>query len=160
MQALIDFYNAQPFWIWMGVAAALLAAEVSTSTGWLLWPTAAAAIVGVISYFVPLPVPVALLLFAAITIVTTLLGRRFTPRSELAQGGDINDTSARLVGHRGRAATAFARGEGRALVDGKEWPATLDGGGDLPAQAPIEVTRVSGARLTVRPADPRPPGTS
>jgi membrane protein implicated in regulation of membrane protease activity len=160
MQALIDFYHHQPLWAWMAIAAALLAAEVATSTGWLLWPAASAAIVGVIAYFIPLPVPVALLLFAVITIVTTLLGRRFTPRSQLAQGGDINDLHARLVGQRGRVATAFAQGEGRVLVDGKEWPAILDGGGALGAESAVEVTGFSGARLTVRPADPRPPGTT
>lgn len=160
MEALSEFYSAQPLWTWMAVAAALLAAEVVSGSGWLMWPSASAAIVGLVTLVAPLPVPVALLLFAVITIVTTLVGRRFVPRAEQAQGGDINDTSARLIGHRGRTVGAFAQGEGRVVVDGKEWPATLDGGGDLPAETPIEVTRVSGARLSVRPAGPHPQETS
>jgi membrane protein implicated in regulation of membrane protease activity len=159
MDAVADFYSAQPLWSWMALAAALLAAEVASGSGWLMWPSASAAIVGLITLVAPLSVPAAVLLFAVITIVTTLVGRRFVPRSQQAQGGDINDTTTRLVGHRGRVATAFAGGEGRVLVDGKEWPATLDGGGELAAEAAIEVTAVSGARLSVRPAGPPPPGT-
>jgi membrane protein implicated in regulation of membrane protease activity len=160
MDGMIDFYVHQPLWAWMALAAALLATEVVSGSGWLLWASASAAIVGVATLFVPLPFPAAVLLFAVVTIVTTLLGRRFVPRSQQAQGGDINDPQARLVGQRGRAATAFVDGEGRVLVDGKEWPATLDGGGALAAEAAVEVTGFSGARLSVRPADPRPRGTS
>jgi membrane protein implicated in regulation of membrane protease activity len=159
MEALADFYNAEPLWTWMAVAAALLAAEVATSTGWLLWPSAAAAIVGLLTLATPLPAPLALLIFAVVTIIATLAGRRFMPRRGEAPAGDINDPLARLIGHKGRAATAFAQGEGRALVDGKEWPAALEGGGTLDLGAAVVVTGLSGSRLSVRPADPHPPGT-
>ena len=159
MDALSDFYSAQPLWTWMAIAAALLAAEVASSSGWLLWPAASAALVGVLTLVLPMSPPLAILAFAAITIVTTLAGRRFLPKAELAAGGDINDPHTRIVGQKGRAATAFGQGEGRVVVDGKEWAAALEGGGTLDAGTPIEVTGVSGARLTVRRAGPPPPGT-
>ncbi len=39
------------------------------------------------------------------------------------------------------------------MVDGKEWAAELEGGGELPTGAPVTVTAlVTGARLKVTPA--------
>ena len=49
--------------------------------------------------------------------------------------------------------SAFADGEGRVFVDGKEWSAELEGGGALPDGAKVEVAAIlGGARLQVRPA--------
>jgi membrane protein implicated in regulation of membrane protease activity len=160
METLGDFYFAHPLWVWLALSAALLAAEVASGSGWLLWPSASAALVGVLSVFLPMTPAVAVLAFAVITIGTTLVGRRLMPKAEHAAGGDINDPQARLVGQRGRATTAFAQGEGRVVVDGKDWAAALEGGGPLEPGSPVEVTGFSGARLTVRPAGPPPQGTS
>ena len=55
--------------------------------------------------------------------------------------GDINDPARRLVGQQGEAAAPFKAGLGRVFVDGKEWAAELDGGGDLAAKTKVEVTR-------------------
>ena len=69
-----------------------------------------------------------------------------------AVGHNINDPVGRLIGHHGKAVAAFAGREGRVFVDGKEWAAALDGAEALAAGNAVEVTGVSGARLTVRPA--------
>ncbi|HEY3697562.1 NfeD family protein [Phenylobacterium sp.] len=159
MQPVLDLYGTHPFWVWAGVAAALLALEVASGSGWLLWPAASAGFVGVIALVLPqIPAPLAILLFAGVTIVSTLAGRRLTPRFLQSHGHDINDPHARLIGREGKAVSAFSGREGRVFVDGKEWPAALEAGDTLAAGAPVQVTAVSGARLTVRPA-PRPPGT-
>jgi membrane protein implicated in regulation of membrane protease activity len=148
---IADFYDVQPFWVWAGLAAALLAVEVVTGTGWLLWASASAALTGVAVALAGPPLPAALLFYAALTIASTLLARRYLPRSLPAHAaGDINDNIARLVGHRGSAAQAFARGAGRVFIDGKEWPAELDEGDTLEAGAEVQVTRVDGTRLKVR----------
>lgn len=150
---LLDLYLAHPFWVWAAVAAALLAVEVATSTGWLLWPSAAAFAVGLLELVFELTIPGALLVFAVLTIASTLLARRFLPRSATETGQDINDNIGRLVGHQGRAVAAFAGGEGRVAIDGKEWAAELDDGAVLEAGAEVEVTGVSGgSRLRVRPS--------
>jgi len=97
---------------------------------------------------------VAILAFAVITIAATLLSRKFAAQRTLPEGtADINDPVARLVGHQGRAVTAFDDGEGRVFVDGKEWGAELDPPGPLAIGDAIQVIGVvSGARLRVRPA--------
>ena len=44
MDTILGLVADQPFWIWAGLAAALLAAEVATGSGWLLWATASAGV--------------------------------------------------------------------------------------------------------------------
>jgi hypothetical protein len=93
-----------------------------------------------------------LLVFALLTMVSTLLARRYLPRYATAPDGDINDNIARLVGHKGSAVKAFKARVGRVFIDGKEWAAELDDSEALEAGASVEVTGVDGARLKVRRA--------
>jgi membrane protein implicated in regulation of membrane protease activity len=148
----VGLYAAQPFWIWAGLAAAILAVEVVTGSGWLLWASASAAVTAAVVGLADVTVPTALLIFALLTIASTLLARRYLPRQATAPPGDINDNVARLVGHEGAAVNAFARGVGRVFIDGKEWAAELDDGETLEAGASVKVVGVEGARLRVRRA--------
>jgi len=152
MPDLADLYLSHAFWIWMGLSAALLALEVSTGSGWLLWPSASAAVVAVLVGFVGVPLPWALLVFAILTIVSSLLARRYLPRSLTTHAHDINDNVGRLVGHHGVAVAAFAGRAGRVFIDGKEWAAELDEGEGLAAGSRVEVVGVTGAHLRVRSA--------
>ena len=152
METLTSLVATHPFWSWMGLAAALLAVEVVTGSGYLLWPSASAAGTAVLAA-VGLPLPEALAAFAGLTIVSTLVARRYLPHPFRPKGPDINDPMQRIVGHTGQVATAFAAGRGRVLVDGKEWAAELEDRAELPAGAAVTVTSVlSGARLRVKSA--------
>jgi membrane protein implicated in regulation of membrane protease activity len=148
---LADLYAAHPFWAWAALGAAILAVEILTGTGWLLWAAASAGVVG-LATLTGLSLPGALLLYAGLTIVSTLAARRYQPRSVIGAGQDINDNVARLVGHRGEAVAAFENGAGRVFIDGKEWAAELEQGERLSAGARVEVVGVNGARLQVRRA--------
>jgi membrane protein implicated in regulation of membrane protease activity len=148
MDAILGIYESQPFWTWVGLAAALLTIEIVTGTGWLLWAAAAAGVTALFTSF--LAFPGELLVFALATMASTLLARRYFPRSEAAGGPDINDAVGRLVGRQGAAVAAFKRGEGRVFIDGKEWAAELEEGQTLDAGAPVQVIGVDGARLRVR----------
>lgn len=152
MDGLFDLALANPFWVWAAVGAALLAAEMATGSGWLLWPAASAGVAAVLTLVVPVSWLQQTLVFAMLTIVTTFVARRYFAVRLRGHGHDINDNVARLVGHRGKAVRAFAGRDGRVFIDGKEWAAELDEGDALAAGAPIEVTGVSGSRLRVRPA--------
>jgi len=152
MDMIAGLYAAQPFWVWAGLAAALLAAEVVTGSGWLLWASASAAATAAVVGVLAPSVPTALLVFALLTMVSTLLARRYLPRYATAPDGDINDNVARLVGHRGSAVKAFKGRTGRVFIDGKEWAAELDDGDVLEGGASVEVVGVDGARLKVRRA--------
>ena len=49
MPDLYQLYVMHPFWAWIALAGALLALEVATGSGWLLWPAASAAIVALLA---------------------------------------------------------------------------------------------------------------
>jgi membrane protein implicated in regulation of membrane protease activity len=153
MDAIYAFYLTHPFWVWLAAGAVLLAVEVMTGSGYLLWPAAAAAIVGLATLGLRLGFPVELGLFAALTLVMTLLARRYLPNPFRPSGPDINDTVTRLIGHRGHAASDFEGRHGRVFVDGKEWAAELATGDELVTGAEIQVVGFAGgAMLKVQPA--------
>ena len=143
------FFFAHPFWAWIAFGGVFLIGELMTGSGWLLWPAGAAAVVAVTSQFVDLGWPREIVLFVVSAVVFTYVGRRFlrpAPKGE----GDINDLAPRLIGHEGEACGAFTAGLGRVFVDGKEWAAELDGGGDLAAKSKVKVLEIlGGARLKV-----------
>lgn len=152
MDTLAGLYAAQPFWFWAALAAALLAIEVVTGSGWLLWASASAGVTAIVAAVFDVPVPTALLVFALLTLFSSLLARRYLPQPLVDEGADINDNIARLVGHRGSVAQAFAGRSGRVFIDGKEWAAEHDDGEPLEAGVDVEVIGVSGSRLMVRRA--------
>jgi membrane protein implicated in regulation of membrane protease activity len=148
---LAAFYAAHGFWVWTAAGALLLAIEVSMGAGYLLWAAASAVLVGLFVLTGLSPgLAVELGLFAVLTIVTSLLARRFFPPAPEV-GPDINDTHHRLIGLRGEAVGAFRAGQGRVFVDGKEWAAEAEGDEALADGERVEVLAVrDGGALMVR----------
>lgn len=153
MTSLAAIYLSHPLWVWMGVGAILLAIEVMTGSGWLLWPAACAAVVGLITLTgIDLGIGGSIAVFAVLTIISSLTARRFAPGFSRNDGDDINDRAGGLAGQTGVAASAFANGDGRILVNGAEWAARLQNGGEASAGAKLTVVRVlDGAKLLVTP---------
>jgi hypothetical protein len=144
-------FFAHPFWIWIALGGVFLIVELMIGSGWALWPAGAAAVTGVATIIWPMGWAYQVVLFVAVAIAATYLGRRLLPPASGSKGVDINDPTPRLVGHYGEAAAAFRAGIGRVFIDGKEWAAELEGGGDLAAKSKVEVTKIlGGARLRVK----------
>jgi membrane protein implicated in regulation of membrane protease activity len=152
MASIAAIFTDHAFLAWMALAAILLSLEVVTGSGWLLWPAASAAAVGVINAGPDQSLLGQAATFAALTVASTFAGRRWLGR-RLPRGHDPNDPLSRLIGHHGEAASSFEGGRGRVFVDGKEWPAELVGDGPLAQGGRVEVVAlVGGARLKVRVA--------
>jgi len=146
-------FFAHPFWTWIAIGGIFLIGELMTGSGWLLWPAGAAAATAVATVIWPMGPPYQIVLFVAVAIAATFLGRRFLPPAGRGKGGDINDPAPRLVGRQAEAASPFKAGLGRVFIDGKEWAAELEGGGELAAKTKVEVTEIlGGARLRVKAA--------
>ena len=147
-------WMSHPAAIWTAAGAVLLAVEMMTGSGWLLWPAAATAVPALIALG-GLKDDIALqaIVFAATAIVLTVIGRRYLrhlighhPRS------DLNDPKAALVGAVGHVTSTGLHGECRVFVGGKEWAAETEGAAPV-SGARVEVLRViGGARLAVRAA--------
>ncbi len=140
----------QPGWAWLGLAAVLLCLELSTGSGYLLWPSAsAAAVAGLAFLHLPDGWVLQAVVFSVLTIASTYAARRWwPPMTHVTAGGGVTDARTRLLGAEGEAVGAG----GRVFVDGKEWAAESEGGAALVPGARILVTAVlDGGRLKVRP---------
>lgn len=144
------FYATHPFWVWLAIAAIFLAIEVATGTGWLLWPAASAALVGLLTLVVAPGLAIETGLFAVLTIVATYLARRYLrPALEGSPQPDLNDPTLRLIG-RDCEVLAFENGKGRVFADGKEWAAVVQDGQPPAAGQRVMIVAIDGAVLTVR----------
>jgi membrane protein implicated in regulation of membrane protease activity len=154
MPAIGDFLAQHAFWGWAALAALLLAGEVATTTGFMLWPAASAGVVAVLQLAVRPGLWIDVLIFAVLTIVSTLLARHVLPRNLQQPGPDINDRARGLIGRSGQAVGPFNAGRGRVFVDGAEWIAETDGAAEPPAPgATVQVIDVlGGGRLKVKVA--------
>jgi membrane protein implicated in regulation of membrane protease activity len=150
MDWVTNIYANYPLLVWLAIAALFLAAEVASGSGWLLWPAGAAAVVAVLTFILPDNLMIELAVFAALTGVSALFGRRFLPKT-MGEGPDINDNFARLVGKQGSAVSTFEHGQGRVFIDGKEWAAVAEGSSPDMGQK-VEVVAAEGAVLRVRAA--------
>ena len=152
MDSLIDLHAAQPYWIWLAIGVLLLAVEAAFSTEWLLWPAVAAGIVAVVAALgLPLGVLGEVALFAALTVVATLLSRQLIQRVNPSESPDINARDSRLVGQRAQVVQGFVDGRGRVFVSGSEWVAEIAGAAPLPGESVI-VEAIEGSKLKVRAA--------
>jgi membrane protein implicated in regulation of membrane protease activity len=149
MDAVAMFHASHPVWVWLIIAAGLLAIELATGSGWLLWPAACAAVVGVLTLVLPLGAPVEVVLFALSTIASTVLSRRFLKPVLDSNTPDLNDPLGQLIGREGEVLGLFEGDRGRVFVDGKEWQARLEGPPPSSGQR-IAVIALDGATLTVR----------
>ena len=150
MDAILDIYASQPFWIWLAVGVLLLAVEAALSTEWLLWPAVAAGVVAVLTALgLRMGLAVEVGIFAGLTILATAMSRRLIKRVNPDDHPDINDRDLRLVGQRARVVQAFVEGRGRVFVSGAEWVALIDGDAP-PVGDSVVVDRLDGPSLRVR----------
>lgn len=150
MDAVIDIYNNQPFWIWLAIGVLLLAVEAALSTEWLLWPAVAAGVVAVLTALgLQIGFAGEVGAFAALTVVSTLFSRRLIQKVNPDDKPDVNDRDARLVGQKARVVAPFVDGRGRVFVSGAEWAAEIEGEGPPIGDSVIVVASL-GSGLKVR----------
>jgi membrane protein implicated in regulation of membrane protease activity len=131
----------------MAAGVVLLIAESLTGSGWLLWPAVSAGVVALVIMTGLVPDAWEQVgLFAGLTIVAILVAKPWTAKPPKS---DLNDRAKRVLGQSGEARGDFVAGHGRVFVDGAEWPAELEGGGELAAGERVTVVKVEGGRLIV-----------
>lgn len=132
-------------WMWLIIAAVLLLLELMLPGTFFLWLGLAAALVGLSVWTLVLPMPLQLVLFALFSVLAVFVGRRFQ-----RQPGDtddlINQGPAALVGERVEVVAAISHGKGRVAVGDSSWIAK---GPDLPKGAVARVVGHEGSQLLV-----------
>ena len=144
---------------WLVIGLALCAVETLAPGAFFIWFGAAAALVGVVDYVVPMYLRTQLMLFGALVAALVVVGSRVYG-SFGAEPGPLPQSRAHaMIGERFFLDEPIVRGYGRIRVGDSSWRVA---GADCPAGAEVRVVAVeNGALLRVeRAAAPPPPPAS
>ena len=112
--------------VWIIVAVVLGIAELLVPGVFLIFLAIAAGVVGIVTLALPdLPLPAQLGAFAAWSIISVLIGRRWYADYPVETNDPLlNDRTARMVGQIVIVAEPIVDGRGRVRVGDGEWPAS------------------------------------
>lgn len=138
-------------WSWWILGLVLLVAEVLLPGVFLIWIGAAAIVVGALSLALWETSfwgwHIQLLLFAALSVVFALVGRRiYSGRGQSSDEPLLNRRAESLVGRTATLHEPIAEGRGRIRLDDTWWSVI---GPNLPAGTQVRVIAASGRDLTV-----------
>jgi membrane protein implicated in regulation of membrane protease activity len=146
----MDWFNElQPHWIWMAIGLFLAAAEMAVPGVFLIWLAGAAIVTGVLAWVVPIGVPLQIVIFGLLAIISVFAGKRYL-RSNPIEPVDpkMNRRGERLVGEVARVTEAIEAGQGRVHHGDSEWIAR---GPDAEEGDRVRIVGSEGAVLLVEP---------
>lgn len=139
-------------WHWLALGVALGGLEMVSLSFFLLFPAISAGLVGGILYIEPdLDWRVQVLIFAVLSVVTTMLGRAWLRKFRGAEGPMlVNIRGQSFTGRQVRLADAMENGQGRVQLGDTWWHAESVDGQTIPAEVLVEITDVDGTTVKVR----------
>lgn len=142
-------------WHWLTLAAILAAFELTSMSFFLLFPAAAAGATALAVWLEPeLDWRLQVLAFAALSVAATAIGRALLRKYRGGDGPLLVNARGRLYsGRRLRLGEALENGRGRVRLDDTWWTAESETGETIAAAALVEIVRVDGATVKVRPVD-------
>lgn len=146
----MDFLSdVSPHWMWLAIGMLLAAAEMLVPGVFLIWMAGAALITGVLAWLLPIGVPLQILLFAVLSVLSVFLGRRYLRDNPITAADPMmNKRGLRLAGQVATVVKAIEDGEGRVHHGDSEWIAR---GPDLGIGAKVRIIGADGAVLLVEP---------
>lgn len=140
------------YWHWLALGLALMILEMLAPSTFFLWMGVAAMGVGALLWLMPgLSPDVQLILFALLSILAIVLGRRYVKKHPIeTDRPTLNVRGAQAIGRILTLDAPIVNGVGRTRMDDTLWRVR---GPDLPAGARVEVIGVEGTALRVRPLD-------
>jgi inner membrane protein len=134
-------------WLWLGLGLVLAIAEILVPGVFLIWLAGAALITGVVTWLVPLGLPLEIVLFTVLAIVSVFTGRNYLRANPVVPADPkMNDRGARSVGEVVVVTQVIAEGSGRVKLGDSEW---LARGPDAEPGTKMRVSGADGAVLLV-----------
>jgi inner membrane protein len=145
-----DFFPFLGQWVWFVAAGILLLLELVSPGVFFLWLAIAAALTGFTDTLYGLPWQAELLVFAALSVVSVVAGRKFYggPANEPEDNPYLN---RRQLGYIGRSFTLtqpIVNGRGKLTIEDTVWEVE---GPDMAAGTRVKVTAVKDMNLIVTP---------
>lgn len=138
-------------WAWVALGLILIGGEMLAPGIFLIWLGLAALVTGVVVGTTAIGWQAAALVFAGLCVVSVLVGRSLTRRSDQEPDAatGLNDRGRQLIGRVFKLDATMTGGEGRIRVGDSSWRVI---GPELLAGSEIKVVRVEGATLVVEKA--------
>ena len=122
---MMDFFQNHPFWAWASLAVIFLIAELLTMTTYLLWLGIAAAINSLIILAFPnMPLWASVTIFAILSILSVIIGRKFFKPHTKTSGDSLNSPNHRLLNQEITSSEDFIDGIGGLQIGDTRWRAT------------------------------------
>lgn len=136
---------------WLALGLILAVAEIVIPGVFLIWLAGAALIVGALTWFLPIGIPLQIVIFAALAIVAVFTGRRYLAANPVVPADPLmNDRAGRLVGEIVVVTSGIEEGSsGKVRCGDSEW---LAKGPPAAIGARMRVMGHQGAVLLVEPA--------
>lgn len=138
------------FWHWWILAVVLMSIELFAPAAFFIWCGIAAAIVGLVLLIIPvISWQIQILLFAVLSIVSVLVGRKYLQTRGGAMVSDQPNLNRRGEQYVGRVFTLnepIVDGTGRVQVDDGSWRIE---GKDMVGGSRVKVVAVNGSTLIV-----------
>ncbi len=136
-----------PHWFWLALGLVLAIGEMVIPGVFLIWLAGSAIVTGLVAWVLPIGMPLQIVLFAVLSLVSVFLGKRYLADNPI-QGADpkMNDRGARAVGATVMVTTAIEAGSGRVKLGDSEW---LARGPDAGAGTRMRVVAADGVILIV-----------
>ena len=140
------------WWIWMILAAICIVGEIFTAGFFLLWFGIGALVAGLLA-ILGLGAGWQWAAFVVVSGVLFAVSRRFAERFTKKQPPGIG--ADRFIGKRGLVLEEIdnAKNTGRIRIDKEEWRADSDTDGVIAVGGRVEVTRLDGTHMVVKPVE-------
>jgi len=139
--------NMAPHWAWLTIGVLLCAAEIIAPGFFLVWLGVAAIATGVLTFLLPIAVPMQLGIFAVLAFIALYGARRWLKANPIESTDPLlNQRGGRLVGEVLTLVTPIENGRGRAKVGDGEWPVR---GADAATGTRVRVVSADGGVLVV-----------
>jgi len=145
------FGEVDPHWAWFALGLLLAAAEMVAPGLFLIWLSGAALVTGALTWFLPIGLPLQVVIFAVLAIVAVFAGRRYLRGNPVGEADPkMNKRGARMQGEVATVTQPIEAGGGRVRFGDSEWIAH---GPDAPVGAHVRITGMDGTILLVEPIE-------
>jgi inner membrane protein len=139
--------SLDPHYAWLAIGLVLAVAEMAIPGLFLIWMALAALITGLLVWMVPIGLPLQIVIFAVLSILSVFCGRKYLARHPVVSADPkMNQRGARAIGETVVVTEPILHGSGRVRLGDSEW---LARGADAATGTRLRVAGVDGAVLLV-----------